>query len=95
MQGSEGPLPGKSEEIEKVSLIAPVFVGSHMFEEQRGSFEALDDFEMVIPHIFVRRNIFRSDPWGFQKLDGVRQFSIEAEVTGILEITVFLLFLLS
>jgi len=95
MQGSEGPLPGEGEEIEKVSLVALGFISPDMFQEKRGPLKTLNDFEMVIPDRFVRRDIFRPDPWRFQELHRVRQFSIEAKVAGILEITIIILLVLS
>jgi hypothetical protein len=62
-----------------------------VFQKERGSFKSFCDFKMIVTQILVVRNIFWSDPRGFEKFHRVHQFSVKAEVTWILEIAVLIL----
>ena len=88
----EGPFPRKGKEVQEIPIIAPVFISPDMFEEERGPLKSLSDFEMIITDRFIMRDILWPDPGGFQEFHRVRQFSVEAEVAGILEIAVLILF---
>jgi hypothetical protein len=88
----ERPFPGQGEEIKEVSIVTTVLIGPYMLEEKRGPLESLCDFEMLITDVFIMGNIFRPYPWGFQELYRIGQFSVKAEVTRILKITVVLFF---
>jgi hypothetical protein len=88
MKRGKGPLSRKGKKVEDIPVKTPVFIGLDVFEEKRRPFEALRDFEMVITDIFVMGKVLGPYPWGFEELHRFRQFPIEAEVAGILEITV-------
>jgi hypothetical protein len=88
----EGPFSGKGEKIQKVSVIMAILISHDMLEEKRGALKALCNFEMIITQFFIMSNILGPDPGGFQQLHRVHQFSIKAEISRILKITVLHLF---
>jgi len=91
MDRCESSLSREGEEIQEVSLITPVLISLDMFKKEGGSFKSLRDLEMIITQIFIVGDILRPDPGRFQELYRVRQFSIKAEVTRVLKITVVIL----
>jgi hypothetical protein len=88
----KGPFPWQGKEVQEISVVTAVLISFHMLEKERGLLESLRDFEMLITDGFVMGNIFWTYPGRFQKLYGVGQFPVKAEVTRILEITVVIFF---
>ena len=68
MDRGKGPLSRKGEEIQEISVVTPILIGPDMFEKERGPFESLRNFEMVITDLFVMGDVFRPDPGRFEEL---------------------------
>ena len=69
-----------------------ILIGLDVLKKERGPFESLRDFEMVVAQLFIVTEVFRPDPRRFEKLHGIHQFSVEAEIARILEVAVLLFF---
>ncbi len=93
MERGEGPFPWKGEKIEEVSIVTAILIGLDVLKKERGPFESLRDFEMVVAQLFIVTEVFRPDPRRFEKLHRIHQFSVEAEIARILEVAVLPLLL--
>jgi hypothetical protein len=90
MDRGESPLSGKGEEVQEVSVIPAIFIDPDIFKEKRSSLKTLCDFETLIADGFVVLDILRPDPGRLQEFHRVGQFSVKAEISRILKITVLL-----
>jgi hypothetical protein len=92
MDWSESPSSREREKIQDISVIAPVFIDPDVFKEKRSSFKSLRDFEMLVSDGLIVMDILGPYPWRFQKLYRVRQFSVKAEISWILEVACLVFF---
>jgi hypothetical protein len=92
MNRGKGPLPGKGEKVQKVSIIAAIFIGHDIFKKKGSAFKTLCDFEAIVTYCLIVRGILWSDPGRFQELHRIHQFSVKAEITWILKITILIFF---
>jgi hypothetical protein len=91
MEWRKGALSRKGKKVEDVPIVTPIFIGLDVFEKKGRSLEPLCDLEMIIADRFVMGEVLGADPGGFEEFHRVCQFSVEAEVTRILEVAVGLL----
>jgi hypothetical protein len=85
------PFSRKGEKVKEISIVTAIFISLNMFEKEWGLLKTFCDFKMVVAQILIVRDVFWSDPRRLEKLHRIRQLSIKAEISWVLEIAIFFL----